>query len=506
MKQLFEYQERALRQVADAHTRVKSVCCVMPTGAGKTVLGVEWARRMIAGGLEHGLVVAHRIELLRQFRDELANVGIQAGIVSPSEKPEPWHPVQCASLDTLVARGEVPEAQWVIHDECHHGVSRTWRPVLEAQPDAPLLGLTATPQRGDGKALDVFSELVVGAQYSELLKLGRIVPVKTHRPAEYLGSDFARDPVEAWLAHSEGQRGFAFCRSVESAKQMAVEMNARGVRAACVEGAMTDAARAGIVDAFRRGELDCLTNVHILTEGVNIPEAMVCMLASSPQHAGTFMQRGGRVLRAFGDKRYAILIDLPGCSHVDMHGSLVTDREYALEGRAIKAVGESLKNCDNCALTVPSATRVCPECDYEWPRREYVGPKIWNVELVEYFEGGGEIANAPRDLKRREWDRLLGVCRAKGFGVSFAVKEYRKQFESEPVKKWLDELGEDARLDELRRLGEIQRARGMKVGWVSHAYKATFGAFPSRELRSRAGVELPSAEPRVGGERRGWHR
>jgi hypothetical protein len=476
----------------------------MPTAAGKTVLGSEWARRQIAAGLTRGLILAHRIELLRQFRDELATFGIKAGIIAPSERPEPWLDVQCASLDTLVSRGEVPEADWIEFDECHHGVSRTWRPVVEAQPNALVLGLTATPQRGDGKALDVFDELVVGAQYSELLGLGRIVPVKTYRPDEFLGADFAQDPVDAWIAHSEGKRGFAFCRSVEAAKEMATAMTARSVRAVCVEGGMTDAERGRAIDAFRAGKLDCLTNVHILTEGVNIPEAVVCMLASSPQHAGTMMQRGGRVLRAAPGKRYAILIDLPGCTHADMHGSLVSDREYALEGRAIKAVGESLKNCMGCQLTVPGACRECPECGYKWPRRVYEGPKIWNVALVEYFEGGGDIATAPKDMKRGEWDRLLGVCRARGFGVSFAVKEYARQFEDVPPKKWIDELGEDARVDELRRLGEIQRTKGLKIGWVSHAYKGTFGVFPSRELRSRAGVELPSAE--AGGERRGWYR
>lgn len=489
---LFPYQQQSLEAVAAAHREVKRVCYVLPTGGGKSVVATEWARRQSEVS-PRGLVLAHRIELLRQMQVHLRRAGIDAGIISPEEPAQPWLPVQCASLDTIVARGEVPDADWAIADECHHLPADTYQPVLDALPEAITLGLTATPQRGDGRPLEMFQRLVVGAQYSDLIKLGRICPVKIFRPAEYLGSDFATEPADAWIKHADGQRGFAFCRSVKAARELATELKKRGVRAACVEGRMSESARSKAINDFREGLIDCLTNVHILTEGVDIPEAVVCMLASSPRHVCTFLQRVGRVLRAFPGKRHAVLIDLPGCSHPDMHSAPTSDREYALEGRAIKAVGESLKNCPKCALTVPSACRVC-ECGFEWPRREYKGPKIWNVELLEFFESGGEIAEAPKDLKRKEWERLVGVCMSKSFGLSFAVKEYRRQFEEDPPKALLKTIDDAERVRELRRLLSIQQSRGLKLGWISHAYKQTFGAFPSRALREAAGVPLPSAQ------------
>jgi superfamily II DNA or RNA helicase len=380
----------------------------------------------------------------------------------------------------------------LVHN-CHHLPAETYRPVLEALPNAITLGLTATPQRGDGKPLDMFQRLVVGAQYSDLIKIGRICPVKIFRPAEYLGSDFAIEPADAWIKHADGQRGFAFCRSVKAAKELAEELRSRGVRAACVEGRMSEADRTRAIESFREGKIDCLTNVHILTEGVDIPEAVVCMLASSPQHVGTFLQRVGRVLRAAPGKTHAVLIDLPGCSHPDMHSPPTSDREYALEGRAIKAVGESLKNCPKCGLTVPSACRVC-ECGFAWPRREYKGPKIWNLELLEFFETGGDLAAAPKDLKSREWDRLVNLCAEKSFGMSFAVKEYARQFGESPPKQLIKRIDDAERVKELRRLLSVQQSRGLKPGWISHAYKQTFGSFPSRELRAAAGVPLPASE------------
>jgi len=500
MTSLRPHQSRAIAEVEAAHTRAKRVCCVMPTGAGKSVLGREWAARRLAD-TGPGLVLAHRIELLTQMQAHLAKAGVDAGVVSPDHTPEPWKKVQCASLDTLVSRGEVPEASWVIWDEAHHSAAETWLPVLQAQPDALVLGLTATPQRSDGKPLgDIYQELVVGAQYSELLAAGYLIPCRVRRPERYLGSDFAVDPVDAWMEHAAGRRGFIFSRTVPDAKEQAEDLCRRGVRAACVDGKMAARRRSSIMAAFHSGELDVLTNVHILTEGVDVPAAEVVMLASSPQHAGTYLQRVGRALRPeHGIARpgeSALLIDLPGCSHE--HGIPTADRDYALSGRSIQTKGEALTVCQKCGYTQPSVVRACGECGFERPKRaQWTGPKIWNLELLEYFENVGELTTAPWQLKRAEWDRLVSVCEGRGFGLGFAVQEFEKVFGVRPVDGWLKEIPDDVRVKELRRLLAVQQQRRMAVGWISHAYKGTFGVFPSRGLRQAAGVPLP-AEGRYG--------
>lgn len=390
-------------------------------------------------------------------------------------------------------------ANGVLVHNCHHAVAETYAPILAALPTARVLGLTATPQRGDGKPLgDLFDDLVIGAQYSELLKAGHLVPCRVLRPEEHLGSDFARDPVEAWLEHAGTRQGFVFARSVEASRDIAKRLTAAGVPAANVDGGLTQRTREGRLEAFRRGEIRVLTNVHVLTEGVDIPQAEVCMLARSPNAAGTYLQMVGRVLRPAPGKTTAMLIDLPGASHV--HGIPTADREYSLTGRSIKTTGESLRVCPECGNTQPSALRECESCGFRWPRKEYQGPKIWNVALVEYIESMGDgtaasLATAPKDLKRAEWDRLLEVGERRGFGRAWAVKEWRALFaDVEPPKEWIKEIGEADRVKELQRLLGIQRGRGLKPGWISHAYKQTFGAFPSRALREAAGVPVPSQD------------
>src|SRR5688572_2729679 len=263
MTSLRPHQTRALAEVEAAHTRVKRVCCVMPTGAGKSVLFREWAGRRLAD-TGNGLMFAHRIELLSQMQAHLGKVGIDAGVVSPSHTSEPWKKVQLASLDTLVARGEVPEAQWIGWDEAHHSAAATWLPVLDAQPNALVLGLTATPQRSDGKPLgDIYAELVVGAQYSELLAAKFLIPCRVLRPERFLGSDFAKDPVEAWMECATrmvdgrvvSRRGFIFSRTVADAKRQAEDLCRLGVRAACVDGKMSDKKLDAIMAAFASGDL-----------------------------------------------------------------------------------------------------------------------------------------------------------------------------------------------------------------------------------------------------------
>lgn len=506
---LRDYQESALARVEETHARAttpleRRVVCVVPTGGGKSVIGREWARRQVEQG-KRGLVLAHRIELLSQMASHLEKVGVGSSIIAPGFPSNPYAPVQIASLDTLVARGEVPRADWILPDECHHLAAETWRPVIEAQPEALVMGLTATPQRGDGRPLgDIFGSMVVGAQYSELIRNGHLTRCRVYRPERFLGGQkrdasggfqgpgstgFAQKPLDGWLAHARGKRGFVFCRTVKEAEQLAADLRANGERAVNVDGKMAAKERARRMAAFASGEVNILTNVFVLTEGVDVPDAEVCMLARACTHAGTYLQMVGRVLRVSPGKREAMLIDLPGVSWE--HGLPTSDRDYALDGRAIRVAGLSVRNCPECGFTQESALRLCNSCGFQFPRRVWSGPKVWNVELLEYFEGVGDLESAPESLKRSEWDRLRQVCEEKRFGPGFAVKEYERIFTERPRDSWLKEYGEPERLAELRRLLRVQQQRGHKIGWISVQYKEAFGAFPSRSLRESAGVPVP---------------
>ena len=197
----------------------------------------------------------------------------------------------CSSdlIDTLTARGELPEADLVVVDEAHHATATTWRHLLGRLPQARVLGLTATPVRHDGAALgDIFGRMVLGPSIAELTRMGHLVPCQVVAPAR--AGKLAMEPVEAWLSRADGRPGFAFHRTVAESQRFVAQLLERGVAAAHVDGDTATSVRAAAVEAFRSGELECLSSVQVFTEGVDVPRASVALLARGCAHAGTYLQ------------------------------------------------------------------------------------------------------------------------------------------------------------------------------------------------------------------------
>lgn len=483
------HQQRACSEVAAAWlSGVRRVCLVMPTGAGKTRAGVELAG-MIPPERHPGrnprvLWLAHRTELLEQAASKLREAGGDVAIVSPNHPPDPWASVQVASLDTLVARGLRPPADLVVKDECHHAAAETYSAVLAHYADALHLGLTATPQRQDGKALgEHYDRLVVGAQYSELLKAGYIAKCRVRRAPEYLGSDLARSPLDEWRESAGGALTFAFAPSVTIAHKWAAEFNAAGSPSACIEGNTADDERRRILDDFRAGKLRVLWNVFVLTEGVDVPDAKCCLLARGVGHAGTYLQMVGRVLRPPGE---ALLLDMSGASWI--HGLPTSDRSYSLTGRSIRVTGEALKNCPQCGACIEAAHPTCPECGYVWEKKESQAARIWDMALQwAVDEAGGDPAAVSLEHKRREWERLMGLVETREkWSVSFARKEFEALFGEPPPAEWVMAASGGVQVKELAKLLGVARAKSYKQGWVAYKFKSRFGRWPSAALLEQA--------------------
>ncbi len=470
MQELRAYQARAAAEVRGQWASGKRrVLCVMPTGAGKTRIGEE-----LAMPFQHVVWLAHRKELIRDAYERLrAALGpLEVGVIAPGFNASPYSRVQVATVQTLLARSTRPPADLLVLDEAHHFVARTWSELSTAYPEALHLLLTATPARQDGKALgDVADAMVVGATYSELLAAGHLVPCRAYRPTEILGSNLAQDPVDAWLRYADGSPGFAFFSTVEAAYEAAKRMVERGVRAAVIEQGTPPGERAGIIERMRDGELDCVTNVFTMTEGVDVPRARVCMLASAAHHCGGYLQKAGRVLRPHPSKQNAILIDLVGASI--LHGLPTEDRVYSLDGKPIERTEEiPLKTCLQCGAIVHSAFVKCPECGTVFPKSKRSGPKIYSMELVEVYAG----AQTPEDAKQREYRRLRELQRSRGFDLYFVQKSYKELFGTECV---IADATQDEKRAEFAKLRALSRARGFKPGFEKVRFKNLFGHWPN---------------------------
>ncbi len=405
------YQTRAIQDLRAAYGRGhRAPCLVLPTGAGKTVV----AAAIIRAATERGkrvLFLAHRVELIDQSVAKLESSGVTdvRMIRAAHDLGNPQATTTVASIPTLVSKrwiDRLPAADFVIFDECHHVAAETWTKIADHYSIALLLGMTATPQRADGAALgDVFDTIVIGATVRELIELGHLARCRVQGPTRDLGTRaVAMTPAEAYSKYASGQRGVIFCSTVEESQRIAAEMP---VLTAVVHGGMSLGDRADTLRRFRAGEIRCVANVFVLTEGWDDPGVAVCILHRNPQHAGTYLQMVGRVLRPAPGKAEALVIDL--CGSTRNHGTPDMDRSYALDGKAIQTATVDIQQCADCgAVFERASTGICPYCD-----SKLVGsakPIVKDV-LGIGLEDLGKLP--PRPMRAREIEsKFFGKCAA----------------------------------------------------------------------------------------------
>lgn len=417
------YQEQAIaRARAAVEAGARSVLLVAPTGAGKTVILSAMVANHLAGSPERrALVVVHRRELVEQTEQKLAASGAGLGRVCVE------------TVQSLLSSGHVPQATLVVFDEAHHYASDEWSKLAASYPSACLVGLTATPERGDGRGLgNMFDRLIVVAQPQELIELGALVPCDVIAPARRLGpGEIAQRPAAAYIEHTPGEHAIVFSPTVAIAREHVAEFRLAGVDADIVTGSMASSARDAIIGRFRSGALRVLVNCMVLTEGFDAPHASVCVLARGASTAGSFIQMAGRVLRPSPGKARAVLLDLVGATHV--HGRPDEPRAYSLTGKAIRRGDDDVAAQFCLVCGAPWTPPACAECG----RETQVAQQTVTGDKLEKYAA-----------KRRE--------------------------------------GTDRRAETLGRWLIDARTRGFKPGWAKAKYRAVYGEWPSAAVVAAA--------------------
>ena len=241
---------------------------VAPTGSGKTIIGSEYIKRLIAK-YKRVLVIAHRREIIVQTSNKLTANGVRHGVILAGKEKDlrPLERVQVASIQTLWSRGvrsnsmQMPLADILIIDECHHARARTYQRIIAAYPDAVLIGLTATPCRGDGRGLgNIFDTMIECPQVQELIDLGFLVGTLIYAPVkdtdrllrgvrtekgDYVTSQLEQrmntdqlvgDIVTHWLKYGEGRRTVCFAVDVAHSVHIRNEFVRADIRAEHLDG------------------------------------------------------------------------------------------------------------------------------------------------------------------------------------------------------------------------------------------------------------------------------
>jgi DNA repair protein RadD len=419
---LRDYQHALVAKIRAAMRRGNHrVVAVSPTGSGKTVVGAFIVASAVAKG-GRVLFLAHRNEIVDQTCRTLHGFGLDVGCVAASSKwpSRPDAPVQVASIQTLVARETVrPVASLLMWDECHHAseAAATWTGLLDAYPTTPMVGLTATPERGDGGSLaPLFNDIVVGATVRELTTAGHLVPCEIVRPGRMLeNGQIAQHPLAAYIEHGERRQGVLFARTVEEARAYAAEFTAAGHRCECITANTPQGDRDIAFELFRRGVVRILSNVFCLTEGVDLPMTAVCIMARGAGSAGQYIQMTGRALRPSPGKKSALLLDLRGVSHV--HGMPEDERLFSLDGRGISLV-QGARHCQVCQQPIEGYP--CDSCGFAGGGGgDQAETTVVNEPLVRFAR---MIAQGPqqREETLRRW-----VARALDAGHKVTSVKYR---------------------------------------------------------------------------------
>ena len=356
---------------------IRRICLNSPTGSGKTVIAAGVVQMAVAKG-KRVLFLAHRRELIEQTVDKLIAAGVlNFGVIMAGNKLlNAAAPVQVASIQTLIRR-ELPPANLIIIDEAHRSASRSYLNILANYPGAAVLGLTATPERMDGKGLDdIFQDMVVVETVPNLIEQGYLVKpicyvgptgdlsgVKTKR-GDYDEVQLAAamdkpkltgDIIANWKRLAYGKKTVAFASSVEHAKHISQEFFDAGVASAWVSGETPKAQREAVIADWRAGAITVVANCQIFTEGFDLPELECCILARPTQSVSMYLQMAGRVMRTAPGKTDALILDHAGCCVA--HGSPHIHREWTLEGMAKKRKQrdqDGVLVCDACQMAFES--------------------------------------------------------------------------------------------------------------------------------------------------------
>lgn len=462
MLALRPYQQQIVDGVRQSYIAGnKSPLVVAPTGAGKTIIFSYIAATTTAkidkveNRKKRVLILVHRVELLRQTSDKLREFGVDHGLINPLYSPKYYSLVQVASVQTLIKRlHKIQRPDLIVIDEAHHATAGTWRKIIEYFPEAYVLGVTATPCRGDGTGLGqtsggIFDDLVMGPQIRALIDGGYLVSPKVYAPMERLDLSGVRTKmgdydnkqleqvvdkpkitghaVEHYKQLCDGAPAVAFCVSIAHAQHVAAEFQAAGYTAYAVDGSQDDDTRKRILNGLGNGKVHLVASCDLISEGTDIPAIGCAILLRPTQSLGLYLQQVGRALRPSEGKPYAVILDHVG--NVLQHGMPDDERTWSLDGNVKRGKGAKkeatvrVEQCEKCySVYEPQAS--CPNCGHV-----------------------KEVVNASPQT------------------VDGTLTEMTPQYAAMIRKQKSQEVGRAKSREELE---AIAKARGYKPGWVNH--------------------------------------
>jgi len=428
MTTLRDYQQKALDEIRSHYAKgEKRVLLHLATGGGKTIVFSEVLKGVISKGKKAIMVVRGK-DLIEQTSQRLMREGVPHGCLQANHwNYNPTAPIQICSVDTLFRRKLKPEANLVVIDECHLSRSPSFEWVISQYPDAFFLPVSATPHHKKGlrHIADIVVYPITIKDLIEQRYLSRpryFMPTKIdlssvsidrttsdynieETAAALVGSTVYGDIISQYKKLCHGKSAVAFAVNIEHSKIIVEMFLAEGISAEHVEANTPAEHRASVISRLKSGETKVVSNVGILTTGVDLPFLEVVILARPTKSYNLYIQACGRGTRVTDTKSEFLILD--HTNNISEHGFIEDEKLCSLDpiGKKVKKhLGPIIVTCMNCYGTFEYEKEMkndCPLCGHSMKAEHSKAKKILaervEAELI-------EVSARAIDLK---WTKIL---------------------------------------------------------------------------------------------------
>ncbi|WP_349669882.1 DEAD/DEAH box helicase [Lacrimispora sp.] len=396
--ELRDYQSEAKAAIFEEWDKgVRRTLLVLPTGCGKTIVFAKVTEDCVRRG-NRVLIMAHRGELLDQAADK---IGKATGLGCATEKAEEtclgsWFRVVVGSVQSLTREKRLKQFpvdyfDTIIIDEAHHCLSDSYQKILDYFKEANILGVTATPDRGDMRNLgECFDSLAYEYTLPKAIKAGYLSPIKAltlplkldlsavgMQSGDFKSGDIATalDPYLYQIAdemekHCKDRKTVVFLPLVKTSQKFRDILNSKGFKAAEVNGDSKD--RAEVLAAYERGDYNVLCNSMLLTEGWDCPSVDCIVVLRPTKVRSLYSQMVGRGTRLFPGKDHLLLLDF--LWHTERHELCHPASLICQDEEVARKMTENIEQA-GCPVDIEAAEKQAAE-DVVAQREEALAKKL----------------------------------------------------------------------------------------------------------------------------------
>lgn len=399
MIQLRPYQEESKRAVFNEWEQgILKTLLVLPTGTGKTIVFAAITNDCVQKG-ERVLILAHRGELLEQAADKIRkSTGLECAVEKAEESClNSWYRITVGSVQSLMREKRLNQFDkhyfdTIIIDEAHHCISESYQRILDYFSDAKVLGVTATPDRGDMRNLgQVFNSLAYEYTLPKAIKEGYLSPIKaltiplkldlssvSTQAGDFKASEIgtALDPYLEQIAvemtkYCADRKTVVFLPLIKTSQKFRDLLNKHGFRAAEVNGSSDD--RTEVLKDFENNKYNVLCNSMLLTEGWDCPDVDCIVVLRPTKVRSLYCQMVGRGTRLSKGKTHLLLLDF--LWHTERHELCHPANLICESPEVSKKMTDNLSENSGCPVDIEQAAEQA-ESDVVAQREEALAKQL----------------------------------------------------------------------------------------------------------------------------------